>query len=223
MNILLVEDEIDFQQVLAEYLTISGFRVVTANHGKDGLEEFRKEHFDMCILDVMMPVMDGFSLAENIRKMDPEMPVIFLTAKNQKEDKLRGLKLGADDYITKPFEADELVLRINNILRRTSGDDADNKTIGNLELRMDELKIVSPANTHQLTIREAELFSMLLVNKNKVVSRDQILSGLWNQNDYFSGRSMDVFISRIRKYLKDDPSLELETVRGVGFILRERI
>ena len=112
MNVLLVEDEHDFQRVLAEYLTLSGYDVLTADHGKEGLEKFKTEHVDICILDVMMPVMDGFALAENIRKLDSDVPIIFLTAKNQKEDKLKGLKLGADDYMTKPFDAEELVLRM---------------------------------------------------------------------------------------------------------------
>ncbi len=222
MNLLLVEDEVDFRQVLAEYLEISGYEVLTANHGKHALEVFSREHVDVVILDIMMPVMDGFTTAENLRKKDPELPIIFLTAKNQKEDRLRGLKLGADDYITKPFDAEELVLRIHNILRRTAGNAEDNQHIGKLELKMDELKLVSPVNTYQLTIREAELIAFLITNRNSVVSREKILNDLWEQNDYFTGRSMDVFISRIRKYLSDDPALHLETIRGIGYILREK-
>ncbi len=201
-------------------LQLSGFEVTRANHGKRGLELFREVHVDLCVLDVMMPVMDGFTLAENLRKANPDIPIIFLTAKNQKEDKLRGLKLGADDYITKPFEADELVLRINNILRRTTGRKEDNNNIGTLELKMDELKLISQINEYPLTLREAELLSYLAKHKNEVVSRDQLLSELWGKTDYFMGRSMDVFISRIRKYLQDDPDLELETIRGIGYILR---
>jgi DNA-binding response OmpR family regulator len=220
MNILLVEDEIDFQQVLAEYLALSGFTVLKANHGRHGLEVYQKEHVDICVLDVMMPVMDGFTMAEQLRKSDPEMPIIFLTAKNRKEDRLRGLKIGADDYITKPFEAEELVLRINNILRRSAGKQEENDHVGSIELKMDELKLVSEKAAYQLTIREAELMAYLVKNKDQVVSREQILETLWGKNDYFMGRSMDVFVSRIRKYLKDDPGLQLETIRGVGYILR---
>lgn len=220
MNILLVEDEIDFRQVLSEYLTLSGFTVLKANHGRHGLEVFRKEHVDICVLDVMMPVMDGFSMAEQLRKMDPDIPILFLTAKNQKEDKLRGLRIGADDYITKPFEAEELVLRIHNILRRSAGNREENDHVGTMELKMDELKLVSEKGAYQLTIREAELLAYLVKHKDMVVSREQILEKLWGQNDYFMGRSMDVFVSRIRKYLQDDPALELETIRGVGYILR---
>lgn len=220
MTILLVEDEFDFQQVLAEYLILSGFTVLKANHGRHGLEVYQKEHVDICVLDVMMPVMDGFTMAEHLRKTDPEMPIIFLTAKNRKEDRLRGLRIGADDYITKPFEAEELVLRINNILRRSTGKKEENDHVGTMELKMDELKLVSEKAAYQLTIREAELMAYLVKNKDQVVSREQILETLWGKNDYFMGRSMDVFVSRIRKYLKDDPGLQLETIRGVGYILR---
>ncbi len=220
MTILLVEDEVDFQQVLAEYLTLSGFQVLKANHGRHGLEIFNKEHVDICILDVMMPVMDGFSMAEELRKKDPEMPVIFLTAKNQKEDKLRGLRIGADDYVTKPFEAEELVLRIENILRRSAVSREEDEQLGSMILKKKELKLVSEKNAYQLTIREAELLSFLIQHINQVVTRDHLLEKLWGKNDYFMGRSMDVFVSRIRKYLQDDPALELETIRGVGYILR---
>lgn len=220
MTILLVEDEIDFQQVLAEYLTLSGFTVLKANHGKHGLEVFQNEHVDICVLDVMMPVMDGFTMAEQLRKTDPVLPIIFLTAKNRKEDKLQGLRIGADDYITKPFEAEELVLRIQNILRRSSGKKEENDQVGTMELKMDELRLVSEKAAYQLTVREAELMAFLIKNKDQVVSREQILEKLWGKNDYFMGRSMDVFVSRIRKYLKDDPSLQLDTIRGVGYILR---
>jgi DNA-binding response OmpR family regulator len=220
MKILLVEDEIDFQQVLADYFELSGYEVIKADHGKEGLQKFRNEHVDICILDVMMPVMDGFSLAEQIRKTDPDIPIIFLTAKNQKEDKIRGLKIGADDYITKPFEAEELVLRIKNILRRSGGQSEDNTTLGSMQLKMDELKLVSNYNEYQLTIREAELLAFMIRHKNMVVSREDILEEVWGKNDFFLGRSMDVFISRIRKYIQDDPDLTLETIRGIGFILR---
>lgn len=221
MNVLLVEDEFDFQKVLAEYLSLSGYTVFTADHGKDGLEMFKKEHIDICILDVMMPVMDGFELAEQLRRIDPEIPMMFLTAKNQKEDKLRGLKLGADDYITKPFDAEELVLRMENILRRSVGKIEENKTVGNLELKMDQLRLISGKQEHQLTVREAELLAYLIKHVNQVVSREQILEGLWGRNDFFLGRSMDVFISRIRKYIQEEENVKLETIRGVGFMLKE--
>lgn len=220
MDILLVEDDIDLQKVLAQYLELSGFDVRTANHGKHGLEVFRAFHTDLCILDVMMPVMDGFSLASEIRALDPEMPIVFLTAKNQKEDKLRGLKIGADDYITKPFEAEELVLRLHNILRRAGKGEVPTVQLGRLEIRFNELQIKDNGNSHQLTPRESELLRFLIDHPNMVLTREQILEELWGQNDYFMGRSMDVFISRLRKYLQAEPTISIETKRGVGFIFK---
>ena len=220
MDILLVEDDIDLQKVLAQYLELSGFHVRTANHGKHGLEVFKEYHSDLCILDVMMPVMDGFTLAAEIRVLDPDMPIVFLTAKNQKEDKLRGLKIGADDYITKPFEAEELVLRIHNILKRAGKGEAESVQLGKLQIRFNELLIQDNGNSHQLTPRESELLRFLIDHPNKVLTREEILEELWGQNDYFMGRSMDVFISRLRKYLQAEPSVTLETKRGVGFIFK---
>jgi DNA-binding response OmpR family regulator len=220
MCILLVEDDIDLQKVLAQYLELSGFRVFTANHGKHGLEVFNKHHVDICILDVMMPVMDGFTLAEKIRSQVHDMPVIFLTAKNQKEDKLRGLKLGADDYITKPFEAEELILRIHNILRRSDKLNIEPVRLGKLQINFNELVVEENGNRYHLTPRESELLRYLIANQNRVLPREQILEELWGQNDYFLGRSMDVFISRLRKYLHSEPSVTLETKRGVGFLFK---
>jgi DNA-binding response OmpR family regulator len=220
MDLLLVEDDIDLQKVLAQYLRLSGFAVHTAHHGKHGLEVFREKHIDLCILDVMMPVMDGFTLAAEIRKLDPRMPVVFLTAKNQKEDRLKGLKIGADDYITKPFEAEELVLRIKNILKRAGKQGQDETTLGKLQVRFNELLIADRDKTHSLTPRESELLRYLIEHPNTLLTREQILEELWGQNDYFLGRSMDVFISRLRKYLQDEPSVSLETKRGVGFIFK---
>ena len=220
MDLLLVEDDIDLQKVLAQYLELSGFHVNTANHGKHGLKIFQERHIDLCILDVMMPVMDGFTLAGEIRKLDSSMPVVFLTAKNQKEDRLKGLKIGADDYITKPFEAEELVLRLHNILKRAGKENLESVQIGCLHIKYDELIIEDGQNSFNLTPRESELIRYLVEHQNSVVKREQILEELWGQNDYFLGRSMDVFISRLRKYLQAEPSVSLETKRGVGFILK---
>jgi DNA-binding response OmpR family regulator len=220
MDLLLVEDDIDLQKVLAQYLELSGFKVYTANHGKHGLKVFQENHVDICILDVMMPVMDGFALASEIRKLDAAMPVVFLTARNQKEDRLKGLKIGADDYITKPFEAEELVLRLNNILKRSGKEETGSDRIGRLHIHYGKLLIEDGINSFNLTPRESELLKFLMENRNRVVKREQILEELWGQNDYFLGRSMDVFISRLRKYLQTEPSVSLETKRGVGFILK---
>ena len=220
MDLLLVEDDIDLQKILAQYLELSGFTVRTANHGKHGLEVFHKFHIDLCILDVMMPVMDGFTLAREIRSLDPRMPVVFLTAKNQKEDRLRGLKIGADDYITKPFEAEELVLRIHNILRRSGKEGLESVNVGCLQISFNDLVIDDGNQRYNLTPREAELLKYLFEHKNTILKREQILKELWGQDDYFLGRSMDVFMSRLRKYLQSEPSINLETKWGVGFIFR---
>lgn len=220
MDLLLVEDDIDLQKVLAQYLELSGFRVYSANHGKHGLEAFKEHHVDLCILDVMMPVMDGFTLAGEIRALDPAMPIVFLTAKNQKEDRLTGLKIGADDYITKPFEAEELVLRLHNILKRAGRDDHESTKLGCLHIRFNELVIQDGEHSFNLTPREAELLQYLIENQNTLLTREMILEELWGQNDYFLGRSMDVFISRLRKYLQAEDSVSLETKRGVGFIFK---
>lgn len=220
MDLLLVEDDIDLQKVLAQYLELSGFNVFTANHGKHGLKVFQENHVDLCILDVMMPVMDGFTLANEIRKLDAAMPVVFLTAKNQKEDRLKGLTIGADDYITKPFEAEELVLRLHNILKRTGKEESGSIIIGCLHIKYGELSIEDGKNRYNLTPREADLLKYLVENQNSVVRREEILEDLWGQNDYFLGRSMDVFISRLRKYIQAEPSVSLETKRGVGFIFK---
>jgi DNA-binding response OmpR family regulator len=220
MDLLLVEDDIDLQKVLAQYLELSGFRVYSANHGKHGLEVFRGNHIDLCILDVMMPVMDGFTLAGEIRSIDPDIPIVFLTAKNQKEDRLKGLKIGADDYITKPFEAEELVLRLDNILKRSGKKYQESTKLGCLDISFNELLINDGEQSFNLTPREAELLRYLIDNQNTLLKREMILEELWGQNDYFLGRSMDVFISRLRKYLQAEETVSLETKRGVGFIFK---
>ncbi|MCL3778981.1 response regulator transcription factor [Prolixibacteraceae bacterium JC049] len=219
MKILLAEDDIDLGNVLSQFLEISGFEVLLARDGKEGLELFNHNKVDICILDVMMPEMDGFTLGKHIRKQNETVPFIFLTARNQKDDILTGLKLGADDYITKPFEVEELVLRIQNILKRSQKSEPENLELHSICLLFDEFKLKTPSGEYRLTQKEAELLRYLILNKNKVLKREQILTELWGENDYFLGRSMDVFISRIRKYLKDDSSLVLDTIRGVGYIL----
>ena len=220
MNILLAEDDTDLRSILSQYLELNGFSVHQAGNGKEGLETFRNEHVDFCILDIMMPVMDGWELARQIRKTDPEMPVVFLTARNRKEDRIKGLKLGADDYITKPFEVEELILRIQNILRRSGHVGATPVSVGKFEFRFDELTLSGFEQTHQMTLKEAEFLKYLVENKNNVLKREQILEDIWGENDYFLGRSMDVFVTRLRKYLKPDKSVSLDTIRGVGLILR---
>jgi len=220
MNILLAEDDADLRSILSQYLEINGFSILQAENGQAGLEIFKNEHVDVCILDIMMPSMDGFELARQIRKTDPEVPVIFLTARNQKADKIKGLKLGADDYITKPFEVEELILRIRNIVRRSGRIGAQPASIGGFEFRFDELTLSGFNQQHQMTLKEAEFLKYLIEHKDQVMKREKILEDLWGENDYFLGRSMDVFVTRLRKYLNPDQSISLDTIRGVGIILR---
>ncbi|WP_353777297.1 response regulator [Winogradskyella sp. 3972H.M.0a.05] len=220
-QILLAEDDIDFGGILKQYLEISGFGVTWTKDGNEALEQFKMETFDICVLDVMMPKMDGFNLAEQIIEINPEIPFIFLTARKMKEDKIRGLKLGADDYIVKPFEADELVLRLSNILKRTSkvAHSIPSNTkiqIGKYVFDTKRLQLTINNTIQQLTEKEAALIVFLFEHKNQLLKRQEILKAVWHNDDFFSGRSMDVFISRLRKYFKQDPSISIESIRGVG-------
>jgi DNA-binding response OmpR family regulator len=208
MKILLAEDDIDFGNILAQYVSLSGFEVTLARNGKEAWELFHSDKPDICVLDVMMPEMDGFTLAEKLREAEPGIPFIFLTAKSMRENIIHGLKLGADDYITKPFDPEMLMLRINNILSRTT-------------LRFNSLELITPEGREKLTLREAQLLRHLMINRNKTLAREQILTEIWGEDDYFLGRSMDVFISRLRKYLSADRGLALRTLRGLGFVLEE--
>ncbi len=221
MKLLLAEDDIDFGNILSQYVTLSGFEVTLARDGREAWEMFHASRPDICVLDVMMPEMDGFTLAEKLRAEEPGVPFIFLTAKSLREDIIRGLKLGADDYITKPFDPEMLMLRINNILRRVYSAAEDEYTISATTLKYNSLELITPAGKEKLTLREAQLLRHLMMNRNKAQTREQILTEIWGQDDYFLGRSMDVFISRLRKYLSPDNGISLRTLRGMGFILEE--
>ncbi len=219
-KILLAEDDFDFGTILKQYLEISGFDVVWAKNGQEAFGFFKQTKFDICVFDVMMPILDGFALAEKIIDINPEIPFLFLTAKSLKEDKIKGLKLGADDYILKPCEADELVLRIQNILKRSqiiSIKPNEIITIGNFEFDNTNLQLIHKTKTQRLTEKEAQLIRYLFENKNKLIKRELILNKIWQNDDFFSGRSLDVFVSRIRKYFKDDKNISLETIRSIGF------
>lgn len=222
IRILLAEDDPDLGNILAQYLEMQGFIVALARDGEEAWEQFQKVLPTICILDVMMPKMDGFELAQKITRRNPDMPFIFLTARSLKEDRIRGLKIGADDYITKPFEVDELVLRVNNILKRSGVQESDEFQIGQVNFNFQELELKTPEGTHKLTLKEGMLLKYLLQHENKLVKREEILTEVWGENDYFLGRSMDVFVSRIRKYLACEESISIETVRGTGFIFRIR-
>lgn len=220
-HILLAEDDLDFGNILKQYLEISGYQITWAKDGNEALELFKKEHFNICVFDVMMPKMDGFTLAERVIDYNPEVPFIFLTARKLKEDKIKGLQLGADDYIVKPFEADELVLRLNNILKRSERASSqlqasDIIQINTYSLDTKRLELTCKDYKKQLTQKEGELILFLFQHKNQLLKREDILKAVWENDDFFSGRSMDVFISRLRKYFKLDPSISIESTRNVG-------
>ncbi len=220
-HILLAEDDQDFGNILKQYLELSNYIVTWAEDGESALELFKNNNFNICVLDVMMPKMDGFTLAEKIIEVNPEIPFIFLTARKMKEDKIKGLKLGADDYIVKPFEADELVLRLHNILKRTtkigiSNTEAAIITIGKYQFDTHRLELEFQDKKQQLTEKEAALIQFLFQHKNQLLKRETILNAVWKHDDFFSGRSMDVFISRLRKYFNDDSSISIKSIRGIG-------
>jgi DNA-binding response OmpR family regulator len=221
MKILIAEDDRDFGNILSQYITMNGFEVILATDGQKAWDLFKESHPDLCVLDVMMPEMDGFTLAEKIKTLSPKMPFIFLTAKTMKEDIVRGLKLGADDYITKPFDPEALILRINNILKRVYSSVNDDYQISATTLKYNTLELICNGVKDTLTLKEAQLLRYLIINKNKMMSREDILTEIWGEDDYFLGRSMDVFISRIRKYLTPDSGVDIRTIRGAGFILEE--
>lgn len=221
MKILIAEDDTDFGNILSQYVSISGFDVSLTRTGTEAWAKFSESKPDICVLDVMMPEMDGFTLAEKIKQVDPDMPLLFLTAKSLKEDIVKGLKLGADDYITKPFDPEVLILRINNILKRVYSTVNDEYSISSTILNFNTLELKCVTCVEKLTLKEAQLLRYLIANKNNILKRDDILTEIWGEDDYFLGRSMDVFISRLRKYLSPDNGIELRTIRGTGFILEE--
>ncbi|MBN1599445.1 MAG: response regulator transcription factor [Bacteroidales bacterium] len=223
-KLLLVEDDLNLGIVLKDFLEMEGFIVTHCNDGRSGLEAFLNDTFHLAILDVMLPFIDGFTLAEKIRKQDKKIPLIFLTAKSMKEDKIRGFKTGGDDYITKPFSTEELILRINAVLRRTEDFITDtNKTtvfnFGEFEFDSNEQILSHNGNKRQLTKRESDVLRMLCTYKNKLLKREIALKEIWGENDYFMGRSMDVYITKLRKMLKDDPKVTIVNVHNAGFKL----
>ncbi|MGD0582464.1 MAG: response regulator transcription factor [Bacteroidales bacterium] len=222
MKVLIAEDDRDFGNILSQYVTISGFEVTLARDGKEAWELFNAGKPDICVLDVMMPELDGFTLAEKIKQSNNDIPFIFLTAKSLKEDIVKGLKLGADDYITKPFDPEVLILRINNILKRVYSSVNDEYRVSNTVLRFNTLELICGKKKEKLTLKEAQLLRYFIINKNKILAREDILTEIWGEDDYFLGRSMDVFISRLRKYVSDDGGVDIRTVRGTGFILEEK-
>jgi DNA-binding response OmpR family regulator len=221
-KILLVEDDDSLGFVVKDNLEQEGYQIELQTTGKAGQRAFQQNQYDICIFDVMLPEMDGFTLAEFIRGTGSDVPIIFLTAKSLKEDRIKGLKLGADDYLTKPFSIEELVLRIEAILKRTgkkTAQPANILPIGNYIFDTKNLKLIYQEEVQELTHREADLLAFLVNHKNETQSRDKILITLWGDDDYFKGRSLDVFITRLRKYLNKDATIKLNNVHGVGFRL----
>ncbi|MDR6466043.1 response regulator transcription factor [Chryseobacterium sediminis] len=218
-KILLAEDDPDFGMILKQYLELEDFEVSWFQNPEDIVPLLQSDFpFQMGILDVMMPNLDGFSLAQMILKEKSNFPLLFLTAKNQKIDRLTGLKIGADDYIAKPCDPEELVLRIKNILKRTLPATTESQIkIGEFSLDTAKLLLSHPNGNNRLTIREQELLLYLLKHNRTIITRDNILDNLWETNDYFTGRSLDVFISRLRKYFNSDPQIKIQSLRGIGF------
>lgn len=226
-KILLVEDDPNMGMLLQDYLQLKGkFNVVLAKDGDEGLKEFMKDTFELCILDVMMPKKDGFVLGKEIRKVNAGVPIIFATAKTMIEDKAEAFNLGGDDYITKPFRIEELLLRINALLKRVSGNGKNDNTgqptkfnIGKYHFDYTAQLIKDDKHQQKVSTKEAELLRLLCLKKNEVLTREEALLSIWHDDNYFNGRSMDVFLSKLRKYLRDDTSVEIINVHGRGYKL----
>lgn len=224
VNILLVEDDLNLGFLLAEFLESKGFSVKLYRDGLTAFTGFQNGNFDFCILDVMLPKMDGFTLAKKLKVLNAQIPIMFLTARALKEDKMKGYEIGVDDYITKPFDEDELFCKINAILNRSilskvSGDGIFQ--IGRFSFDFQNQLLVIDSDERRLTERESSILKVLCLSKNKVIRREQILTAIWGENDYFAGRSLDVFISKLRKYFSPDPAIRIENIPKVGFILQD--
>ncbi len=223
-SILLVEDDQSLGYILKEYLEINDFQVVWCKDGEEGLAAFGSVQFDICILDIMMPKKDGLSLAVEIKNIDSHIPIIFLTAKSLKVDKLKGFKVGGDDYIVKPVDEEELIARINAVLRRSQQTMVVSEpeyTFGIFHFNTMNRQLTVEDTVHQLSEKESAVLSMLCAERGMVVTRDRILAEAWGENNYFNRRSMDVFISKLRKHLREDPTLKIKNVHGKGFVLEE--
>jgi DNA-binding response OmpR family regulator len=219
-KVLLAEDDASLGFIIKDALEEDGYEVVHCPDGQAAIDRFSKNDFDICLLDIMMPNKDGFAVARKIRNQSDLTPILFLTAKSMEEDKIKGFQSGADDYITKPFNMSELLLRMEVFLRRTKkmhSEKVQEFQIGKLRFSYTDLKIVSDQNTAAMTQKEADLLKFLCEHPNKVLKREEVLLNVWGKDDYFLGRSMDVFITKLRKHFKADPDVVLETIHGVGF------
>ncbi|WP_462254184.1 response regulator transcription factor [Ekhidna sp.] len=224
-KLLIVEDDPNLGEILSEYLGLKGFDTTLKRDGEEGGIAFKKDVFDLCILDLMMPKKDGFTLAKEIRSTDEDTPIIFLTAKSMKQDIIKGFTIGADDYMTKPFSMEELLLRIQAILKRSSKEEEDEFPnpfqIAGLTYFYRENRLVLPDKEINLTTKENELLKIFFENVNRTVERSVALKKIWKDDSYFNARSMDVYIAKIRKYLQSEPSLKILTIHGEGFKLVE--
>jgi DNA-binding response OmpR family regulator len=223
VKILLVEDDEALRFIVKDNLEQHNYEVEVAENGEIALDLFNRKKFDLILLDVMLPKIDGFQVAKTIRKNDEHIPIIFLTARSMTEDRIAGLTLGGDDYIPKPFSMEELLLKIKIFLKRSNAQPIINKTvsraisIGNFEFYPDDLTLSIDGNSRTLTLKESELIRYFASNANKVLSRNEILENIWGSDDYFLGRSLDVFISRLRKYFQPDPNIKITNLHGIGF------
>lgn len=221
IHILLVEDDPNLGVVVRDYFKISGYNIFLADNGKIAWEAFIANKFDLCIIDIMLPEMDGFTLAGKIRERDENSPILFLTAKSASEDKIKGFRLGADDYIIKPFNIEELVLRVEVFLKRSQNNVLPKSvfTIGKYLFDSRNLILSFENNHRNLTQKESDLLKKLCIHQGTALKREEILNSIWGNDDYFTGRSLDVFVSRLRKYLKDDLRVEIQNLHSVGFRL----
>ena len=224
-KILLVEDDQNFGAILKDYLMLNDFDVILAKNGMEGFEKFKKDTYDLCILDVMMPYKDGYTLAKEIREKNKEVPIIFLTAKSMKEDVLKGYKVGADDYLNKPFDSEVLLMKIRAIIQRKSSDTKTDVTkfefqVGNFHLNS-KLRFLTFKNEEpiKLSPKENELLKLLVLYENDLMPRELALTKIWRDDNYFTSRSMDVYIAKLRKYLKLDENVEILNIHGEGFRL----
>lgn len=223
IKILLVEDDTNLGFVISDQLKADGYNVTLCTDGAEGFKRFNEEKFHLCIFDVMMPKKDGFSLARDIRKINNEIPILFLTAKSMTEDKVEGFKAGGDDYLTKPFSVEEMQLRISALLKRVNiiveKEEGTNIQLGDYLFDTLNYQLKHPKFEKTLTKKEAQILKILCKFKNQVVPRDMVLNAVWGQDDYFVGRSLDVFITKLRKYFKEDDSIQICNIHGVGFKL----
>jgi len=222
IKILLVEDDTNLGFIVQDNLKAEGFEVILATDGEQALLTYKKYDFDICILDIMLPKYDGFSIAKDIRKTNANIPILFLSAKTMIEDKIEGFNSGGDDYLTKPFSMAELVLRIKSLLKRIVNIEKsiDGYQLGNIFFDIINYKLINKDQEKKLTKKEAEILKLLCKQKNKVIERDIILKYIWGNDSYFNGRSLDVFITKLRKYLSSDSSISIVNVHGVGFCLK---